>query len=139
MAKITEVRCIQTRVNGMWCIVKIITDQPGLYGIGSVSDHYHQEAVIKTIDAMIAPTLIGRDASQIENIWQSIYTSGYWRNGAITNTALGGIDMALWDIKGKEAGMPVYQLLGGACRTAVPCYAHAGGNELSELEEISAE
>lgn len=135
MAKIKEVRCIRTRVNGTWVIIKIITDQPGLYGIGSASDHYHPEAVIKTVEGLLGPLLIGRDADQIENIWQSLYTSGYWRNGAITNTALGGIDMALWDIKGKEAGMPVYQLLGGACRTAVPCYAHAGGGDLAALED----
>lgn len=135
MSKIKEIKVIRTRAQGMWCIVKIITDQPGLYGIGSASDITNQEAVIKTIENLLAPRLIGRDPSQIENIWQTLYSSGYWRNGATTNTALGAIDVALWDIKGKEAGMPVYQLLGGACRTAVPCYAHAGGSDFVELED----
>lgn len=134
MAKIKEVRCIRTRRSGMWTIVKIITDQPGLYGIGSASDVNHPETVIKAVET-IAPMLIDRPASHIEDIWQCVHSSGYWRNGSILNTALGGIDMALWDIKGKEAGMPVYQLLGGPCRSAVPCYAHAGGSELPALED----
>ncbi|MCL4542985.1 MAG: mandelate racemase [Chloroflexi bacterium] len=135
MAKITGIRCIRTRQAGTWVIVKVLTDQPGLHGIGSASDQYHAATVITALEQSIAPRLIGRDAAQIEDIWQSTFTSGYWRNGSILNTALAGIDVALWDIKGKEAGMPVYQLLGGACRAAVPCYAHAGGATLEALEE----
>jgi mannonate dehydratase len=135
MAKIKEVRCIRTRANGIWTIVKVVTDQPGLYGIGSVSDVYNTPAVIAAVEKSLAPILIGRDAAHIEDIWQYVYTSGYWRNGSILNTALGGIDMALWDIKGKEAALPIYQLLGGPCRAAVPCYAHAGGNDLGALLE----
>jgi mannonate dehydratase len=134
MAKITKVQCIRTRADGMWTIVKVHTDQPGLYGIGSASDVRHPETVIKAVET-IAPLLIGREAGHIEDNWQCVYTSGYWRNGSILNTALAGIDMALWDIKGKEAGMPVYDLLGGPCRAAVPCYAHAGGRDLAELED----
>ena len=135
MAKIKEIRCIRTRPNGTWLIVKVVTDQPGLYGLGSASDHYHPGTVMAAIEQAIAPRLIGRDTGHIEDIWQSTYTSGYWRNGSILNTALGGIDVALWDINGKQAGMPVYQLLGGPCRTAVPCYAHANGTDLVALEE----
>ncbi|MHB0855982.1 MAG: enolase C-terminal domain-like protein [Anaerolineae bacterium] len=135
MPKIRDIRCIHTRRDGSWLIVKVITDQPGLYGIGSASDYYHGPTVAAAIKECLAPRLIGREASHIEDIWQSTYTSGYWRNGSILNTALAGIDMALWDIKGKEAGMPIHQLLGGPCRTAVPCYAHAGGEDLLELEE----
>ncbi len=134
MAKIKAIRCIRTRANGVWLIVKVITDQPGLYGIGSASDYYHASTVKNAIEIM-TPRLIGRDASHIEDIWQSTYTSAYWRNGSILNTALAGIDMALWDIKGKEAGMPLYQLLGGPCRSAVPCYAHAGGGDFSSVVE----
>ncbi len=135
MPKITEIRCIRTRAPGNWVVVKVMTDQPGLYGIGSAHDHNPTGAVIAAIEQWFAPRLIGRDVSQIEDIWQSTYQSGYWRTGPIHNVALGGIDVALWDIKGKEAGMPVYQLLGGAARNAVPCYAHAAGNTLEALEE----
>ncbi|MHB1293967.1 MAG: enolase C-terminal domain-like protein [Anaerolineae bacterium] len=135
MPKIRAIRCIRTRRDGSWLIVKVITDQDGLYGIGSASDYYHRQTVAAAIEEVLAPRLIGREASHIEDIWQSTYTSAYWRNGSILNTALAGIDMALWDIKGKEAGMPVHQLLGGPCRSAVPCYAHAGGEDLAALEE----
>lgn len=134
MTKITAIQTIRTRAAGRWVIVKVLTDQPGLYGIGSASDHYHSSTVITAIET-IAPLLIGREAGHIEDNWQSVYTHGYWRNGSILNTALAGIDMALWDIKGKEAGMPVYQLLGGPTRDAVLAYAHAGGNDLAELED----
>ena len=95
MTKVREVKCIRTRRNGIWTIVKVITDQPGLYGIGSASDYHNPEAVIKVIDNVLAPALSGREAAQIENIWQTLYSTCYWRNGAITNTALGGIDVAL--------------------------------------------
>ncbi|MBM3189532.1 MAG: mandelate racemase [Chloroflexi bacterium] len=135
MTRITGVRCIRTRANGTWAFVKVLTDQPGLYGIGSISDYSHCATVITAVEEVIGPKLIGREAGHIEDIWQSIYTSCYWRNGSILNTVLGGIDMALWDIKGKEAGMPVYALLGGPCRAAVPCYAHASGLDLAALEE----
>ena len=135
MAKIKEIRCIRTRASGHWLIVKVLTDQPGLYGIGSASDNYQTPIVKTAVEEHLAPRLIGREASHIEDIWQSTYTSGYWRNGSILNTAMAGIDMALWDIKGKEAGMPVFQLLGGPCRSAVPCYAHAGGGDLESLAE----
>ena len=104
MPKITQIRCIRTRADGTWIIVKVLTDQPGLYGIGSASDYYHPTAVMAAIEQSLAPRLLGREAGRIEDIWQSTFTSGYWRNGSILNTALGGIDMALWDIKGKEAG-----------------------------------
>jgi len=134
MTKITGVRCIRTRANGTWATVKVMTDQPGLYGIGSVSDIRYQETVIKAVET-ITPMLVGREAGRIEDIWQAVFASGYWRNGPILNTALGGVDVALWDIKGKEAGMPVYSLLGGACRAAVPAYAHAGGRDVDELED----
>jgi mannonate dehydratase len=135
MPKITRVRCLRTRSTGTWLVVKVETDQPGLYGIGSAHDYNATGAVAAALEEWMAPRLIGREAATIEDIWQSTFQSGYWRSGPTLNAALGGIDIALWDIKGKEAGLPVYQLLGGACRTAVPCYAHASGRTLQALEE----
>jgi mannonate dehydratase len=135
MAKITGIKCIRTRRDGSWTIVKVTTDQDGLYGVGSASDMYNPEAVIQVIEQLLAPVIIGRDAANIEDLWNTMSLSGYWRNGAVLQTAIGGIDMALWDIKGKEAGLPVYQLLGGASRSAVACYGHAGGRDIAELKE----
>ena len=123
MAKIKGIKCIRTRVNGTWTIVKVITDQPGLYGIGSASDHYHPEAVIEVIEHLLAPRLIGRDVAQIEDIWQATMVSAYWRNGPILNNALSGVDMALWDLRGKIAGVPVRRLLRADAADRVPAYA----------------
>src|SRR5438067_2469130 len=78
MARIQEIRCIRTRANGSWVIVKVLTDQPGLYGVGSASDHYHSAAVIAAIEEGLGPRLIGREAGHIEDNWQSAFTSGYW-------------------------------------------------------------
>ncbi|HUX87030.1 MAG TPA: enolase C-terminal domain-like protein [Chloroflexota bacterium] len=135
MTKITGIRCIRTRPAGTWVTVKVETDQPGLYGIGSAHDYNYTDAVVAVVEQFFTPRLIGRDAGQIEDVWQSTYQSGYWRNGPILNAALAGIDIALWDIKGKEAGMPVYKLLGGPCRAAAPCYAHADGKDVIALED----
>jgi mannonate dehydratase len=135
MSKITDLKVIRTRATGNWLIVKVLTDQPGLYGIGSAHEHNATGAVVAAIEEWFKPRLIGRDPSHIEDIWQTTFTSGYWRSGPVHNVALGGIDIALWDIKGKEAGLPVYQLLGGPCRAAVPCYAHAHGATLQDLED----
>ncbi len=133
MAKIKEVRAIRTRNNGHWLIVKITTDQPGLYGVGSASDNYQTTVVQTAVEEWLAPRLIGLEAGHIEDIWQTMYTAGGWRNGPLMNTIMSGMDMALWDIKGKEAGLPLYQLLGGPCRSAVPCYAHADSDDFESL------
>ena len=122
--KITKIRTIQTRPNAGWTIVKLETSEPGLYGIGSAGDFFRPGTIPPAVE-VLAQGLLGRDPDEIEDIWQSSYMSSLWRNNATMNLALSGVDMALWDLKGKRANMPVYQLLGGRCRVAVPVYDHA--------------
>ena len=122
--KITKIRTIQTRANAGWSFVKVETSEHGLYGIGSAGDFFRPGTIPPAVE-VLAQGLVGRDPDEIEDIWQSSYMSSLWRNNATMNLALSGVDMALWDLKGKRANMPVYQLLGGRCRVAVPVYDHA--------------
>lgn len=134
--KITGIRAIRTAPQRTrLVVVRVDTSEPGLYGLGCATFNQRPEAVITAVEKYLDPFARGRDADNIEDLWQNAYTSSYWRNGPVLNNALSGLDMALWDIKGKRAGMPVYQLIGGKCRFAVDCYAHSSGRDLKELEE----
>ena len=127
--KIEKVKVIATSPTPSysWVFVKVITSEPGLYGLGSANNAYLSWSVKAAIEKHLAPFWVGKDADRIEDLWQSTHTRSYWRNGPVTNVVQAALDMALWDIKGKRANMPVYQLLGGKLRDAVPLYAHAGG------------
>ncbi|MHC4630973.1 MAG: enolase C-terminal domain-like protein [Planctomycetota bacterium] len=133
--KITNVKSVLTAPQGIrLCVVKVETSEPGLYGLGCATFNQRPLPVAVAVDKYLNPFSKGRDADNIEDMWQNAYTSSYWRNGPVLNNALSGLDQALWNIKGKRANMPVYQLLGGKCRFAVDCYAHCNGRDLAQLE-----
>ena len=134
--KITKVKAISTCPHGIELIVvKVETSEPGLYGLGCATFRQRARPVISAINDYLNDFCIGKDVDNIEDMWQTAYVSSYWRNGPVLNNALSGLDQALWDIKGKRANMPVYQLLGGKCRFAIPCYSHASGDTIEKVAE----
>ncbi|MGY4688562.1 enolase C-terminal domain-like protein [Salibacterium sp. K-3] len=116
-------------------IVKVRTNKNDLYGLGCATFTQRAEVVKTTILEYMKPLLIGSNPMEIEDIWQTLNVSGYWRNGPVINNALSGVDMALWDIKGKVADLPVFELLGGKSRDGVALYRHTDGATKEEVTE----
>ena len=134
--QIRDVRVILTEPDNIrLVIVKIETTEPELYGIGCATFTQRPTAVVSAVNDYLRPFLIGKNPADIEDIWQSSYVSSYWRNGPVLNNALSGVDQALWDIKGKLANMPVYDLFGGKARNAAAVYVHSTGDDLQEVED----
>ncbi|MEZ6059720.1 MAG: enolase C-terminal domain-like protein [Planctomycetaceae bacterium] len=134
--RITNVKSILTAPAGIrLVVVKVETNQPGLYGLGCATFTQRARAVETAVDTFLKPFLLNKPATRIEETWNSIFLSSYWRNGPVLNNALSGVDMALWDILGKLCNQPVYRLFGGPARTAVDTYRHASGNSLEAVEE----
>jgi mannonate dehydratase len=132
--KIVAARVIVTSPGRNFVTLKIET-AAGLHGIGDATLNGREKAVVAYLEDHVIPCLIGRDAQRIEDIWQFLYRGAYWRRGPVTMSAIAAVDTALWDIKAKAAGMPLYQLLGGASREGVLVYGHANGRDIEETVE----
>jgi mannonate dehydratase len=134
--KIRDVSVIECQPQGVrLTVVKITTDQPGLYGYGCATFTQRADLVKPAVEKYLKPFLLDKTTDRIEDIWQSCYDSSYWKNGPVLNNAISGVDQALWDIKGRQAGMPIYQLAGGKCREAADTYGHAAGGDFPEVIE----
>ena len=131
MPRITAARVIVTCPGRNFVTLKIETDA-GVTGLGDATLNGRELAVASYLSDHVIPCLIGRDAHRIEDIWQFLYKGAYWRRGPVTMAAIAAVDVALWDIKGKVAGLPVYQLLGGAARDGCTVYGHANGRDIAE-------
>ncbi|WP_426507362.1 D-mannonate dehydratase ManD [Dactylosporangium sp. McL0621] len=129
---IDKAEVIVTSPDRNFVTLKLTTDD-GLTGLGDATLNGRELAVVSYLRDHVVPLLLGRDAARIEDTWQFLYRSAYWRRGPVTMAAIAAVDTALWDIKGKAAGMPVYQLLGGASRNGLLAYGHASGTTLDEL------
>jgi mannonate dehydratase len=136
MPKITGAKVIVTCPGRNFVTLKIETDE-GVYGLGDATLNGRELSVASYLTDHVIPCLIGRDAHRIEDIWQYLYKGAYWRRGPVTMSAIAAVDTALWDIKGKIAGLPVYQLLGGASREGVMVYGHANGTTIEDTIETA--
>ena len=133
---ISDVKVILTQPGqSRLAIVKVMTSEPGLYGLGCATFTQRIFAVAAAIERHLKPFLLGRNVNRIEEIWNMSMVHGYWRNGPVLNNAISGVDQALWDIKGKRANMPLYDLLGGQSRQAANVYVHADGETKEEVAD----
>jgi len=131
-ASIRTAEVVVTSPGRNFVTLRVVTTD-GVVGLGDATLNGRELAVASYLTDHVVPLLVGRDAHRIEDTWQFLYRSAYWRRGPVTMAAIAAVDMALWDIKARRAGMPLYQLLGGASRTGIMAYGHASGRDVPEL------
>ena len=131
MPAIKSARVIVCSPGRNFVTLKIETED-GVTGLGDATLNGRELSVASYLADHVVPCLIGRDAHRIEDIWQYLYRGAYWRRGPVTMSAIAAVDTALWDIKAKVAGLPLYHLLGGASREGVMVYGHANGNTIED-------
>jgi mannonate dehydratase len=136
--RITDAKVIVCSPGRNFVTLKIVTED-GVYGLGDATLNGRELAVASYLSDHLIPLLIGRDARRIEDIWQYLYKGAYWRRGPVTMCAIAAVDTALWDIMGKVANLPLYQLMGGASRESVLVYGHASGKDIEETVQAVAE
>ncbi len=132
--KISSADVVVTSPSRNFVTLKVTTDD-GVTGLGDATLNGRELAVATYLTEHVVPLLIGKDPHRIEDTWQFLYRSAYWRRGPVTMAAIAAVDMALWDIKGKVANLPVYQLLGGASRNGLLAYGHASGLTIAGVSE----
>lgn len=133
--KITQVKTLVVNAEMRnWVFVKVVTDQPGLFGWGEATLEWKSHAVVGAVEDL-APLIVGEDPTRIEFLYQKMYRHSFFRMGAIGMSAVSGIEQACWDVLGKSLGVPVYRLLGGAVREKVRMYTHLGGGQMKAVYE----
>ena len=131
--KIKDLKVVCTAPDGIRLVIVKVETETGEYGLGCATFTQWPLTVVSALENYLKPLIIGRDSEEITDIWQAMYLSGYWRNGGVLNNAIAGVDQALWDLKGKLANKPVYDLVGGKVRNFLETYVHVNGASAEEV------